>query len=77
VQTRDGIPSNRRIKLALGSTLCVGLAVTWAQTDQPSAASKDAVVGAQEPAPAQIKRPERQKNAHDRSDIFEVTKALP
>jgi hypothetical protein len=48
-------------------TLCVSLAAIWAQTDQTTPDSRDAVVRAQEPAPAQIKRPE-QKKAHNRSD---------
>ena len=37
----------------------------------------DAVVRAQEPMPIQTKRPEQQKTAHDRSDVFDESHAMP
>src|SRR5215471_2370928 len=54
-----------------------------AQTQSPTPEQRqqqgqlDAVVRAQEPTPIQMKRPEQQKTAHDRSDVFEESHAMP
>jgi len=59
--------------------LCACLAVAWAQqaNRETGATSNDAVMRAQEPVAASIKRPEQQKTAHDRSDAFSALRAKP
>jgi len=68
--------------MAILSVLGACLAVAWAQqanrpTPTPGTVSNDAVMRAQEPVAASIKRPEQQKNSHDRSDAFSAPKAEP
>jgi cytochrome c peroxidase len=52
------------------------LLVAWAQTPAPRP-QRDAIADAQTPAPVKATRPEQQKNAHDRSDVFSPAKTMP
>jgi cytochrome c peroxidase len=51
------------------------LVAAWAQTTQTR--QRDAVQEAQQPSAVKTDRPEQQKSAHDRSDIFNAAKAPP
>jgi cytochrome c peroxidase len=46
-----------------------------AQDNRPPRRSNDAVDAAQQPSPAQVRRPEQRKTGHDRSDEFDARKA--
>ena len=75
---------NRRTTLrCLTWTTCVGLslfvALEEARSQKPadSHAPADAIADAQTPKEAPLERPEQKKTAHDNSDIFDASKALP
>src|SRR6266540_1592712 len=69
-------------KKVLSLILITGLVLvsseSWTQSKSSTEkAPHDAVLDAQTPREAPVKRPEQQKTGHDQSDIFSATKASP
>src|SRR5688500_14752193 len=64
--------AHRRLLLVAASVVVVA----WAQNPPPRP-QRDAVLEAQQPSAVKTDRPEQQKSAHDRSDVFNATKAPP
>jgi cytochrome c peroxidase len=65
--------------LALGafSVLLCAVSFTVVRAQNTNQAPPDAVVAGQQPSPAPAERPEQNKTAHDRSDVFNVQNAKP
>jgi cytochrome c peroxidase len=64
-------------KILAGVSLGTGsfLFLTWAQNPPARPQQRDAVADAQQPPSVSTNRPEQQKTAHDRSDVFDASKA--
>src|SRR5215831_8119959 len=78
--TKAAIPTVCGLLIAYcGNALFIASAQTPSLTpaQRQQQGQLDAVIRAQEPAPIQMKRPEQQKTAHDKSNIFDESQAKP